>query len=95
MHDLIIDDEKCASQKEQFLKFAGDIERLIQDYIGHLDQITTEAIKSGEAHDSLIAFKELAAQLSGSYSYLGSAISFAFENFKADSDKADKYLYDA
>ncbi len=94
MHDLIIDDDTNVNQKQQIKALADILETAIDVFIEKLGELMETGIMAGKAHESIAELKSFAEELEGNYSKLSAAIYLAFDNFKADTDKADRFLYD-
>lgn len=91
--ELKIDDDYINGMASLFETRSQDLQKGVDSYLTILAGIREEAIQEGDTAEALDAFIEYASSLKGIISELGKTAKDTCNNFLAEIDEKDQYLF--
>ena len=91
--ELIIDDDYVKSMGRFYSTMGSNIDQMIDDYISKLQEIKASAIMEGDIAEALNTYITSAQALKEKAGNMGSEMRDLVNNFIADIDDADQFLF--
>lgn len=92
-YDLVIYDDDCKKIGQDYKDLTDKFNTYLDTYLGILDRVINNGIKSGKVHNNLVKFSESVTGLKGQINDLSDTAKGCAEDFVTDIDEADSYLY--
>lgn len=86
-------DESHTAAGSSLQQLCSQVETAIGEYVQILDEVTTEATIAGQTTERYKAYAAMISKIEGNFTRLGRTLSQAAENYVAEIDEADGYLY--
>ena len=86
-------DESHTAAGSSLQSLCTQIEEAIQRYTNILDSVTTEAAKAGHTTERYKSYVAMISELSTNFARLGKTLNQAANNYVAEINDADNYLY--
>lgn len=91
--ELIIDDDYVKSMGRFYRAMGNNIDQMIEDYILKLQEIKTSSIMEGDIAEALNSYITSAQALKEKAGDMGNEMKDLVNNFIADIDDADQFLF--
>ncbi len=92
-NELIIDDDYCKAMGAYFEKQGEEIDEIISEYLGVLQEVKNKAIISGDVSDALSIYLVYVQKLSKHFGTISSSAKSQIGKFLGRVDSEDQYLF--
>ena len=92
-NNMIVDEEYIKAEAENIKKIFLKMDSIVDRYIQILNTLPMTAIQDGEMSEALMVYTVFARKLQGNLDEIGNSIGKLLENYLADVDEADQYLF--
>lgn len=92
-NELIIDDDYCKAMGSYFEKKGEELDQLVVDYISILQDVKNKGITSGDVSNALNSYINYVKKLNKKIGNLSTSTRIQIDNFLAQVDEEDRYLF--
>ena len=92
---LIVNNDELNSAGKSFKSFSSVLESAFDQYKLILDNVSTNAVPSGEVHDALVLYSDYIVKVQEISDRIGEKFTKLISNYISEIEYADDYLYDA
>ena len=92
-NNMIVDEEYIKAEAENIKTIFLKMDSIVDRYIQILNTLPMTAIQDGEMSEALMVYIVFAKKLQGNLDEIGNSVGKLLENYLADVDEADQYLF--
>ncbi len=92
-NNMIVDEEYIKAEAENIKTIFLKMDSIVDRYIQILNTLPMTAIQDGEMSEALMVYIVFAKKLQGNLDEIGNSVGKLLENYLADIDEADQYLF--
>lgn len=92
-NNMIVDEEYIKAEAENIMTSFLRMDSIVDRYIQILNTVPMTAIQDGEMSEAVMVYTVFARKLQGNLDEIGNSIGKLLENYLADVDEADQYLF--